>query len=114
MEVHAVPAKVEVPKVAEKSLDSAEKQKLLALLDNVTGERDMLRRQLDEMHAAITPEVTVKNINHGLPFAIHHFKSMSDKNALLEAAVMSCDSNAILQVIFFLKVRKHGKISTSS
>ncbi|KZC13424.1 PREDICTED: spermatogenesis-defective protein 39 homolog [Dufourea novaeangliae] len=48
------------------------------------------------------PDITLRKILLGQPYSLEHYKSLASKTALLDAAIISGDGNAILIIILFL------------
>ena len=62
-------------------------------------EADKLQFIPDES-ASVHPDVTLKKILVGQPYALEQYKSLASKTALLDAAIKSGNGNAILGVCF--------------
>lgn len=48
------------------------------------------------------PDITLRKILLGQPYSLEQYKSLASKTALLDAAILSGDGNAILIVRIFL------------
>lgn len=61
-----------------------------------------LRRKLQDRYHAPEPHSIVDKIVANKPVSLDCFRSMAEKRALLDAAMQSVNSNAILLVVLFL------------
>lgn len=52
--------------------------------------------------SGVQPDITLRKILLGQPYSLEQYKSLASKTALLDAAIISGDGNAILIVIFYL------------
>ena len=51
--------------------------------------------------SGVQPDITLRKILLGQPYSLEQYKSLASKTALLDAAIISGDGNAILIVIFY-------------
>ncbi|KAK9307964.1 hypothetical protein QLX08_001874 [Tetragonisca angustula] len=52
--------------------------------------------------SGVQPDITLRKILLGQPYSLEQYKSLASKTALLDAAIISGDGNAILIIILFL------------
>ncbi|OAD58023.1 Spermatogenesis-defective protein 39 like protein [Eufriesea mexicana] len=63
---------------------------------------DKLQQNFHLETAAMQPDITLRKILLGQPYSLEQYKSLASKTALLDAAILSGDGNAILIIILFL------------
>ncbi|XP_012214455.1 spermatogenesis-defective protein 39 homolog [Linepithema humile] len=78
---------------------------LLSIISEKTLSCILTADKLRNVHSETVvaqPDITLKRILLGQPYSLEQYKSFSSKTALLDAAILSGDGNAILIIILFL------------
>ncbi|XP_006813614.1 spermatogenesis-defective protein 39 homolog [Saccoglossus kowalevskii] len=93
------------------------RQATLTEITKLETEVRFLQRSLEsakrDRFAVLPPRDTIKRLIYGDPCSLEMYKSLTDKLALLDAAVEMHDGNAITAVVLFLKNTLHRKFFIS-
>ncbi|KAF3425337.1 hypothetical protein E2986_03858 [Frieseomelitta varia] len=94
---------------AEASLKSAANYQplkpMLSIISEKTLDCILAMDKLKNLHpetSGVQPDITLRKILLGQPYSLEQYKSLASKTALLDAAIISGDGNAILIIILFL------------
>ncbi|KOX71731.1 Spermatogenesis-defective protein 39 like protein [Melipona quadrifasciata] len=92
---------------AETSLKSTANYQPLKPMLSIISEKtlDCTMDKLKNLHpetSSVQPDITLRKILLGQPYSLEQYKSLASKIALLDAAIISGDGNAILIIILFL------------
>ncbi|XP_076238832.1 spermatogenesis-defective protein 39 homolog [Calliopsis andreniformis] len=96
--------------IAEGPLKATEDYQLFKPMLSVISEKTLscilatnkLQHSVQLETAAVQPDITLRKILLGQPYSLEQYKSLNSKTALLDAAIISGDGNAILLIILFL------------
>lgn len=78
---------------------------MLSIISEKTLSCILATDKLQNVHqetAVAQPDITLRKILLGQPYTLEQYKSLASKTALLDAAIISGDGNAILIIILFL------------
>jgi len=73
------------------------------LQDDLTAAKQTIERLKKQKWTSIPVEETMKRIITGDPYTLDAYKSLQEKERLLEKAILSKDGNAIITVVIFLE-----------
>lgn len=85
--------------------DLQNKKPLFSIISEKTLSCILAADKLQNVHpetAVAQPDITLRKILLGQPYSLEQYKSLASKTALLDAAILSGDGNAILIIILFL------------
>ncbi|KAK1120358.1 hypothetical protein K0M31_012340 [Melipona bicolor] len=78
---------------------------MLSIISEKTLDCILAMDKLKNLHpetSSVQPDITLRKILLGQPYSLEQYKSLASKIALLDAAIISGDGNAILIIILFL------------